>query len=206
MLRRAVTYCLLFLLLILLLLGSAYYYFLHHAFVVVPGQVYRSSALAEHDLTKVVKEKHIRSIINLTGFNPESSYYKGELAVSSRHGVNAYEIPFSAYSPPYWPSLQSLIYLLQHAPKPILVHCTSGVDRTGLAAVITLILRGDDINTVKKQVSWRYFRIRHKSVGFQVVTAYGRWLKKHKLRSSRLRFLRWINISRFPGKPGGLLV
>jgi protein tyrosine/serine phosphatase len=50
-----------------------------------------------------------------------------------------------------------LIALLRDMPKPMLVHCKSGADRTGLAVTIYLhVIKGLPLTEARRALSWRY--------------------------------------------------
>jgi protein tyrosine/serine phosphatase len=55
---------------------------------------------------------------------------------------------------------RQLIALLREAPKPILIHCQAGADRSGLASVIFLQqIAGIDEETAERQLSILYGHI-----------------------------------------------
>jgi protein tyrosine/serine phosphatase len=50
-----------------------------------------------------------------------------------------------------------MIRLLREMPKPMLVHCKSGADRTGLAVTLYLhVIRGEPLEQARRALSWRY--------------------------------------------------
>lgn len=104
--------------------------------VVVPGLAYRSAQLWPDELELVIADYGIRSIISLVPPEPEQSWYQGELLVSSSHQIARYELPLSPDVRPTSDQLRDLLFLMQEAPKPILIHSRSGADRTGLAAAM----------------------------------------------------------------------
>ena len=88
------------------------------------------------ELELVIADYGIRSIISLVPPEPEQSWYQGELLVSSSHQIARYELPLSPDVRPTSDQLRDLLFLMQEAPKPILIHSRSGADRTGLAAAM----------------------------------------------------------------------
>jgi protein tyrosine/serine phosphatase len=56
------------------------------------GQLYRSAQLDKVEFGKVIESYHIRSVLNLRGPNPESAWYKDELAAMREHAVDHYVI------------------------------------------------------------------------------------------------------------------
>jgi protein tyrosine/serine phosphatase len=104
--------------------------------VVAPGLVYRSAQLLPEELESVIAEYGIRSVISLAPPEPEQSWYRGEISVTSAHKIARYEIPLSRGVRPTTGQLQHLLSALEKAPKPVLLHSQSGADRAGLAAAI----------------------------------------------------------------------
>jgi protein tyrosine/serine phosphatase len=103
---------------------------------VEPGALYRSAQLGESALTDVIDDYHIRSVINLRGADPQASWYRSEIAVSRARGVLHYDLPLSANNLVDPGTLAKIAALLRQAPKPVLIHCQSGADRSGLVAAI----------------------------------------------------------------------
>ena len=77
-----------------------------------------------------------KSVINLRGAVPQASWYRSEIAVSQAHGVVHYDLPLSANSLVDPATMARITALLRSAPKPVLIHCQSGADRSGLVAAI----------------------------------------------------------------------
>jgi protein tyrosine/serine phosphatase len=103
---------------------------------VEPGALYRSAQLGESALTDVIDDYHIKSVINLRGADPRASWYRSEIAVSQARGVVHYDLPMSANSLVDPSTMARISALLRSAPKPVLIHCQSGADRSGLVAAI----------------------------------------------------------------------
>jgi protein tyrosine/serine phosphatase len=104
--------------------------------MVEPGALYRSAQLGESALADVIDDYHIRSVINLRGADLQAPWYRGELAVSRAHGVAHFDFPLSANSVVDPATMARISALLRSAPKPVLIHCQSGADRTGLVAAL----------------------------------------------------------------------
>jgi protein tyrosine/serine phosphatase len=109
---------------------------LENVHAVVPGVVYRSAQLDPEDLTALIRRDGIRSILNLRGAEPGASWYDGELAVSERAGVRHVDFELSAVRDVPGPQADRLVALMEELPKPLLIHCQAGADRSGLAAAL----------------------------------------------------------------------
>ncbi|MET0172805.1 MAG: tyrosine-protein phosphatase [Agrobacterium vaccinii] len=124
---------------------------------VIAGQLYRSSQLSDTQLADYVKANGIKAIINLRGANDGSSWYREEVAVAEQLGVQHVDFGMSAYKELGLGRVAQLIQIMRDAPKPILIHCKSGSDRTGLASAIYVNrVAGMDEDTAEHQLSIRF--------------------------------------------------
>lgn len=124
---------------------------------VEPGVLYRSAQLDGPELEAVINKYAIRTVINLRGPNKGRSWYDEEIAESRKDGVSHIDIRMSARSKPAASTIHDLLAALRSAPKPILIHCKDGADRTGLAAALyELLIAGEPPETAARQLSFRY--------------------------------------------------
>jgi len=96
--------------------------------VVVPGALYRSGQPREGQLEDWIRAYGIRTIVDLRHAVPEY-----ERDVARRHGVRLFHLPFSArtgLSEERWQEIREI--LTREENRPLLVHCQSGADRTGI--------------------------------------------------------------------------
>lgn len=103
---------------------------------VIRGQVYRSAQLGSAAMSFNVERYGIRAIINLRGSNPGEDWYDREVADAKALGVHHIDFRMSAKRELSRAQAEELIALMAQAPKPLLIHCASGADRTGLAAAL----------------------------------------------------------------------
>ena len=59
----------------------------------------------------------------------------------TQDGLSLYDLPLSATRRPARLELLRLIDVLERCPYPLLIHCKSGADRTGLASALYLMLQ-----------------------------------------------------------------
>jgi protein tyrosine/serine phosphatase len=131
--------------------------FSENVHVVAPGLVYRSAQLLPEELESVIAEYGIRSVISLAPPEPEQSWYRGEVSVSSAHGITRYEIPLSRGVRPTTDQLQHVLSALRTASKPVLLHSQSGADRAGLAAALyQYAIASRPASEAGRQLSIRY--------------------------------------------------
>ena len=100
------------------------------------GAFYRSAQLSKDELQRTIREHKIRSVLNLRGAHPGQAWYDEELAVSQSLGVAHYDYSLSAHRFVTGQQISEVLGILRDAPKPLLVHCKSGADRTGLVSAL----------------------------------------------------------------------
>lgn len=104
---------------------------------VVAGELYRSAQIDATELAALQKDYGIRTVINLRG--PSSNiWYQSEIAESKRLGLTHIDFGLSAGRELTQKQVEQLIALMRDAPKPILVHCRGGADRSGIASALYL--------------------------------------------------------------------
>lgn len=103
---------------------------------ITDGEAYRSAQLDRDELLYYIGKYHIKTILNLRGSNPDESWYREEIRTSAEQKVAHYDISMSASSTPKKDDIEEMIRIFRTAPRPILIHCQAGADRSGLAAAI----------------------------------------------------------------------
>ena len=110
--------------------------------IVVPGNfrvvtknvLYRSGQLDEKQLERYVREYKIRSILNLRGENKYDGWYQMEKFFAVRNDIAHYDYAMSSREWfPGW-KVDQVLKIMKEAPKPLLIHCQAGADRSGLIA------------------------------------------------------------------------
>jgi protein tyrosine/serine phosphatase len=109
---------------------------------VVPERVYRSGQLSPEELEERILRHELESIVNLRGEKEDREWYRRELEVAERHGVDFRSLDLIPERLPSRPDLVALIDDLESLPEPILIHCSAGADRTGFASVIARMAKG----------------------------------------------------------------
>jgi protein tyrosine phosphatase (PTP) superfamily phosphohydrolase (DUF442 family) len=162
--------------------------------VVDPGSVLRS-AQPTGQLAGWIRDHRISSILNLRGGSSADWWYEAEVHTAQEGGATYYDLPLSATRRPTRRELLLLIALLDHCKYPLLIHCKSGADRTGLAsAVYLMVCRGEPPEKALAAFSIEFghiplFGTEHLH---EPLVEYGVWLKANQLPHSPERFRAWI--------------
>jgi protein tyrosine/serine phosphatase len=121
------------------------------------GHLYRAMQLDEKEFNYAIKKHGIRTIISLRGTGDGKKWWEGEKRAAAENGVELHAIRMSADRLPHREDLIRLLDLYRDAPRPILIHCKAGADRTGEAAAMYAIDHmGWSKKKALKQVRLRY--------------------------------------------------
>jgi protein tyrosine/serine phosphatase len=124
---------------------------------VTPGVVYRSAQLNGERLADTLKKYKIKSVINLRGDNVDEDWYTDELKVAAANGAQHYDLGMWAKQQPDAKTIKRMFDILRTAPRPLLIHCNSGSDRTGLVfAVYEYFIEGRSVEEAEGQLSFRF--------------------------------------------------
>ncbi|MGQ0567846.1 MAG: phosphatase domain-containing protein [Gemmobacter sp.] len=124
---------------------------------VVEGEVYRSNQPTPERLADYQAAYGIRTVLNLRGAAPDEDWYALEKQATDALGMTLIDVPLSSTQELSDQDLRQLVDILRTAEKPILIHCRSGANRTGLAAAIYLAaIEQIGTNTAGQQLSVRY--------------------------------------------------
>ncbi len=124
---------------------------------VTEGEAYRSGQINDDKLEKYLKEHHIRSVLNLRGENRGAEWYEDEIAICRKLSVRHYDLAMNSTGKPNRDVIARLMAIFSEAPRPILIHCRSGSDRSGLVAALwKVVVDGEPKAVAQKQLSIRY--------------------------------------------------
>ena len=121
------------------------------------GIVYRSAQLDQDDFESIIKSRKIRSILNLRGEDANERWYRSEMAAVQATGVRHFDYGIGSTSYVDAKQVKEILAILRSAPKPLLIHCASGADRTGLVAALYLAeIEGKPVEEAAQQLSILY--------------------------------------------------
>jgi hypothetical protein len=124
---------------------------------VQPRRVYRAAQMSPARLDKFIRDRGIRTVVNLRGYCPEFDWYRDECRVTHDANVSQEDITLSAIRLPSPSEVRRLLEVIELSEYPILLHCRQGVDRTGLASVMVKLLEPDiSLDDAERQLGIRY--------------------------------------------------
>jgi undecaprenyl-diphosphatase len=124
---------------------------------ITPGEAYRSAQLDRDELQHYICKYNIKSVINLRGKRTGSSWYREEIEVCKQFNCRHYDLSIPPDKSPSREQVKKLLHLFETAPRPVLLHCKAGADRTGLAAALWKIsVNREPKALAQKQLSLRF--------------------------------------------------
>lgn len=139
---------------------------------IVPGEAARSAQAYAGFLGPFLARHNIKSLINLRGENQNFAWWRYEKRVCAARGVEHIDVKVNSRQLSTRAMLVSLLEAFDKAPKPVLIKCSGGQDRTSFAAALYLINeRGWDAldEAMAQYAPWPYL---HRPKAHQ------RWLKQ----------------------------
>jgi protein tyrosine phosphatase (PTP) superfamily phosphohydrolase (DUF442 family) len=162
--------------------------------VVDPGQVYRC-AQPKGGLSRLLDQNHPGSILNLRGGSLSDSWYAAEWKAAQERGIEFYDLPLSAVRRPKRRDLLLLLDVMDHCRYPLLIHCKSGADRTGLASALYLMAkRGEPPDQALRAFSYAHghFPIGGPEHLQEPLREYEAWLEAHHQAHTPDRLRQWV--------------
>lgn len=143
---------------------------------VIAGELYRSSQPSAAMIAELQKQYGIKTIINLRGDNTGHHWYDKEITEAKHLDIDHIDFRMSSNKELTQAQAEQLVEIMRDAPKPILIHCQAGADRTGLASALYLaaIAKSSDA-TAAGQMSILYG---HVSLSFMRAYAMDRTFEK----------------------------
>ncbi len=164
--------------------------------VVRPGQLYRCAQLPDHAWPEVLDHYGIRSVINLRGEHPERHWYQAEKQAAQQRNVVHVDLSLNRHNLPDPAAVEQLLAWHASLPRPVLIHCESGADRTSTATVLWLLLEEDaSLTEAQQQMGWRYLQLPWRNGTRQLrrlLRDYETWLAQNRVPHQPQLFRRWL--------------
>lgn len=133
--------------------------FHNNFYVVSAGKFYRSAEMSKEELTKTIGEYGLRTVIDLRKSDYRDLGRNGlqERQVVENAGARYVHLPMVGSREPSPQVLQELLDVYDRNPEPILVHCSSGTHRSGVASAIWLLAKENaSFKIAQEQLSPRF--------------------------------------------------
>lgn len=135
-----------------------------HNFAEVAPGVYRSNQ-PHHERFVAYADMGVKAVLNLRGVS-DQSYYLFEAESCEQLGLELQTVHLGARNTPRQHRLVALLDAFESLPRPFMMHCKSGADRTGLASAFYLLHFHDVADEIARaQLSFTYLHIRKSSTG-----------------------------------------
>lgn len=188
---------------VLLVAAAALWYWRVHSFhltEVIPGELYRASQPTAEGISRAVASKGIRTIVNLRGPNPKHAWFREARDAAANLDVRMVNLPFETFDWP--PRIETLVLVqaIDRSPRPILLHCHSGLDRSGWAAGVAHLLRGESLDTARAELSRLKGHLcdRDTCALHAFFDLYEAWLASTGREHSEKAFREWLTSSYYP--------
>lgn len=124
--------------------------------VVLPGKLYRSGQMSAERLLAHAARNHLATVINLRS-ETNQPWHAEETAACVSHAIAYINFPLAGNRAPSLETMTALVEIMRTAPRPILIHCEHGADRTGLAVALYLkSISGRPVSDAQRALSIRY--------------------------------------------------
>lgn len=124
--------------------------------VLVPEVAIRSAEPSADRLQAMKQRFGLRSVVNLRGKNDGKPWYDEEVHASQALGLQHFDVALSAQHELSPAQIDAVLAMIERAPKPVLIHCNAGSDRTGLISAAWLYAHGSSKEEAEAQLALRY--------------------------------------------------
>lgn len=161
----------------------------YHNFGQVADGVFRANQ-PDHARLVAYREAGIRTILNLRGADPHA-FYLYEKESCAALDLTLVDHAMEARKAMSAETLLGLLDILERLPRPFLMHCKSGADRTGIAAALWhLHIEQRPLASAWGEMSFRYLHIQRSSTGILdlLLYSYGEYIE----RRGRMPVRQWL--------------
>jgi hypothetical protein len=106
---------------------------------VIPGEAARAAQAWAGGVGPFLEKRGIAAVVNLRGRNDDLSWWRNETRETDARGIAHLDAMLDSRKLPTKPMLERLIQCFDEAPRPFMLKCSGGQDRTSFAAALYLI-------------------------------------------------------------------
>lgn len=154
---------------------------------VVPGKVWRCNHPTPARLRALTARLGLRTLVNLRGHRQCGSDALSRRA-SGRLGLDHIDMAFESRGAPHRDRILRFAGLYRSMRFPMLMHCKSGADRTGLASGLVILFEGGTSKQALRQLHWRFGHFNRSRTG--ILDAF--FLRYAAEAEGRVPFLDWV--------------
>ena len=154
-------------------------------FRIVRPDVFRCPQPGEDQLARTIEAHDLRTVVCLRG---EGAPTAGSARAAESAGIQFWNVPMSATRQPSPETLLLLWRVAAEAPRPLLLHCRAGVDRTGLASAIVVLHDTGDLDAARDQLDL----VPNGHLGWFGTGAMDDVLDRYEAHADRLSFPDWV--------------
>jgi len=108
---------------------------------IAPGEAARSAQAYLGSLGRFLRANRLKAVINLRGRHPNFDWWKYETETCARLGIAHIDAMMDSRRLPLKEMLVALIDAFDAAPRPFVIKCSGGQDRTSFAAALYIVHR-----------------------------------------------------------------
>jgi len=154
------------------------------------GRAWRSAQPSPGWLARLKERTGVRTVVNLRGYNPTVASIALEEEACRRLGLRLEHFPVHSRALPGKEKLLEIRDFLRRLDYPVLFHCKSGADRTGLMGTLYLHwMEGVPIEKTRQLRFFPYFHFRYAKTGI-LDFLFESYLAARRGRS--MDFLTWV--------------
>ena len=141
----------------------------------------------------VIQRLGVRSVINLRGARVSERWYVDELAACRELSVVHEDVRIKLDDWPPQHEVRRYVTLLEATPRPLLLHCKNGVDRSGWGAAVAIALAGPPLERAIEELSPTTGHICNRATCplHRFFARYQAWLSASSVAHSGDAFRRW---------------
>lgn len=157
----------------------------------IDDNFYRSAQPNPWQLRKIIKKKGIKTVLNLRGEREENRHILAlEKEVCQEEGVTLENIRLRSRGIPSPKDILAIQMLLDNCTYPMLIHCKSGADRTGLVSTLYLHLKkGIPLDNIHQLDFIPYGHIKASKAG--LIDHYFAKFKEYKKNGGEADLIEW---------------
>ncbi|RBM06331.1 tyrosine-protein phosphatase [Novacetimonas cocois] len=154
---------------------------------VIPGRVYRCNHPTPWRLAMATRRLRLKTLVNLRGHRKCGSDALSRDA-ARRLGLKHIDMAFESRNAPHRDRIERFETIYRSITFPMLMHCKSGADRTGLAAGLVILFEGGTAREALRQLSWKNGHFNSSRTG--VLDAF--FLRYQAEAEGRIPFMQWV--------------